>query len=60
MSEKKILVSGKEIDYGNLSDEKLLTLYEKLLERQALLLRKAEQYIGKSQIKEININDVNV
>lgn len=60
MSDKKILIAGKEIDYGDLSDEKLLMLYEKLIERQMLLLKKAEQYIGKSQINEININDVNV
>lgn len=60
MSEKKIFISGKEIDYGNMSDERLLNLYEQLLKRQAVLQRKAQQYIEKNRINEIDINDVNV
>ncbi len=60
MSDKKIFISGNEIDYGNLSDEKILNLYTKLLKRQMMLQKKAEEYIEKNKINDININDVNV
>lgn len=60
MSDKKIFISGKEIDYGNFSNEKLLALYQQLIKRQILLQKKAEQYIENNKIDEININDVNV
>lgn len=60
MSDKKIFVSGKEIDYGNLSDEKLLMLYKQLIRRQILLQKKAAQYIENNQVSETDINDVNV
>ena len=60
MSEKKILISGKEIEYGNYSDEKLLSLYNQLLERQINLSKKIQKYIEKGQIKDIDINNINV
>lgn len=60
MSDKKIFVSGKEIDYGNLSDEKVLMLYQQLLKRQIVLQKKAAQYIENNKVSEININDVNL
>ena len=60
MSEKKILISGKEIEYGNYSDEKLLSLYNQLLERQINLSKKIQKYIENGQIKDIDINNINV
>lgn len=60
MKDKKIHISGKEIDYGKLSDEKLLMLYKQLIKRQISLQKKVEQHIEKNQIKDININDINV
>lgn len=60
MSEKKILVSGKEIDYGNYSDEKLLNLYNQLLKRQSVLIDKAQRYVENGKINDIDINNVNV
>lgn len=60
MSDKKIFVSGKEIDYGNMSDEKFLKLYNQLIERQAILLEKAHKYIENTKMNDIDINNVNV
>ena len=60
MSEKKIVVSGKEVEYGNYSDEKLLSLYNQLLERQINLSKKIQKYIENGQIKDIDINNINV
>lgn len=40
MSEKKITVSGKEIDYGSMPDKKLLTLYKQLIDRQLMIEEK--------------------
>ena len=60
MSEKKILISGKEIEYGNYSDEKLLSLYNQLLERQINLSKKIQKYNENGQIKDIDINNINV
>ena len=60
MSEKKILISGKEIEYGIYSDEKLLSLYNQLLERQINLSKKIQKYIENGQIKDIDINNINV
>ena len=60
MSEKKILIYGKEIEYGNYSDEKLLSLYNQLLERQINLSKKIQKYIENGQIKDIDINNINV
>ena len=48
MSDKKVIIQGEEIDYGNMSDEELerlfieikereLELYEKVLEAEATL-----------------------
>jgi hypothetical protein len=41
--EKKIIVGGKEIDYSNFSDEKLLLLYDQLLKRQEALTQRYEE-----------------
>lgn len=60
MSDKKIFISGKKIDYGNLSNDKLLVLYQKLIKRQISLQKKAAQYIENNKISDININDVNI
>ena len=60
MSETKIEISGKTIDYGNYSDEKLLSLYNQLIERQVILTRKAQKYIENGQIQDIDINNIEV
>lgn len=60
MSEKKILVLGKEIDYGEMSDKKLLSLYNQLVERQMMLEEKAQNYIEKARGNDININNINL
>ncbi len=60
MSEKKILVSGKEIDYGNYNDEKLLSLYNQLLKRQSMLVEKAQKYAENGKLNDIDVNNINV
>ncbi len=44
MSDKKILVSGIEINFESMSDEQLLKLYNQLLERQILIEQKSKKY----------------
>lgn len=58
MSEKKIVIQGKEIDYGDMDNNSLLKLYDELLQRQSKLLENAKQYLSESEIEEININNV--
>ena len=60
MSEKKIWVSGKEIDYGDYGNEKLLILYNQLLKRQAVLVEKAQKYAENGKLNDIDINNINV
>lgn len=60
MSEKKIWVSGKEIDYGDYGNEKLLNLYNQLLKRQAVLVEKAQKYAENGKLNDIDINNINV
>lgn len=60
MEEKKIFVSGKEIEYSNYSDEKLLNLYNQLLQRQINLSQKAQKYVENGQIQDIDINSIEV
>lgn len=40
MSDKKITVSGKTIDCGDMTNEQLLNLYNQLLQRQKLINQK--------------------
>lgn len=42
-----ITIMGKEIDYGKLSDEELLMLYEQLKEREVKLYQKIIDYQNK-------------
>ena len=58
MSDKKIIIQGKEIDYGNMDNNTLLKLYNELLQRQSKLLENAKQYLSESEIEEIDINNV--
>jgi hypothetical protein len=58
MSEKKIVIQGKEIDYGDMDNNSLIRLYDELLQRQAKLLENAKQYLSESEIEEININNI--
>lgn len=60
MSEKKIYVSGKEINYEKYSDERLLHLYNQLLTRQMQLMEKTKKYVENGQIKDIDINNIEV
>ena len=46
MSDKKIIIQGKEIDYGNMDNNTLLKLYNELLQRQSKLLENAKQYLS--------------
>ena len=58
MSEKKIVIQGKEFDYGDMDNNSLIRLYDELLQRQAKLLENAKQYLSESEIEEININNI--
>lgn len=58
MSEKKIVIQGKEIDYGDMDNDSLVKLYDDLLQRQAKLLENAKKYLSESEIQEININNI--
>ena len=58
MSEKKIVIQGKEIDYGDMDNNSLIRLYDELLQRQAKLLENAKQYLSESEIEKININNI--
>ena len=40
MSDKKVLIQGKVIDYGEMSDEKLLKLFAKMKEAELKLHEK--------------------
>ncbi len=60
MEDKKIFISGKEIEYSNFNDEKLLNLYNQLLERQITLSRRVQKYVEDGQIQDIDINNINV
>lgn len=57
--EEVITVMGKEINYGKLSDEKLLMLYEQLKEREVKLYQKIMDYQNKYDfLPEVNLNDL--
>lgn len=58
MSEKKIVIQGKEIDYGIMDNDSLLKLYNELMQRQAKLLENAHKYLSESELEEININNL--
>ena len=47
MSDKKITVGGKVIDYGDMTDEQLLNLQKQLLKRQELINKKIEEIKSK-------------
>lgn len=54
-SKKVIEIAGKEFDYGSMSDEKILMLYNKLLERNNNIIKK----INELQImNDVNINNL--
>lgn len=54
-----ITIMGKEINYGNLSDEKLLLLYEQLKEREIKLYQKIVDYQKKYDfLPEIDSKDM--
>lgn len=56
---KKITISKKEIDYGDLSDEKLLKLYKQLKEREVLLCKRIMAYNEQYKfLPEIDSDDV--
>ena len=47
MSDKKITIGGKVIDYGDMTDEQLLNLQKQLLKRQVLINKKIEEIKSK-------------
>lgn len=57
--EKIITIMGKDINYGKLSDEKIVKLYKELKEREVLLYKKIMAYNEKYNfIPEWNTNDL--
>ena len=48
--EKTITIQGKEINYGNLSNEKLIQLYQELKQREVLLYKRILK-----KLKEANL-----
>lgn len=58
MSEKRIVIQGKEIDYGAMDNDTLLKLYTELLQRQAKLQEKAAGIISANRMAEIDINNI--
>lgn len=56
MGSKKIIeIAGKEFDYGSMNDERLLKLYDKLIERNNSIIKK----INELQImNDVNINNI--
>ncbi len=57
--EEVITVMGKEINYGKLSDEKLLMLYEQLKEREVKLYKKITDYQNKYDfLPKAKLNDL--
>ena len=49
MSDKKITIGGKVIDYGDMTDEQLLNLQKQLLKRQLSINKKIEEMLNKNQ-----------
>ena len=47
---KTIVIQGKEIDYSNLSDEKITQLYQELTQREAILYQRIIQ-----RLKNLNL-----
>ena len=58
MEEKTVKIQGKTINYGNLSDEQLIKLYENMKKREAMLYDKIMSYDEKYHfLSEIDSND---
>lgn len=57
--ENVIVIDGKTINYGNMSGDKMLSLYKQLKEREIVLLKKIiklrETY---DFLPEINLNEI--
>ncbi len=51
MSENKIIIQGKEIDYGEMNENQLVQLFTELKQRELMLYEKAKEL--ESQIKLI-------
>ena len=49
---KTITIQGKEINYGNLSDEKLIQLYQELKQREILIYQKIAKTLEDVVLKE--------
>lgn len=43
MSDKKITIQGKQIDYGNMTDEQILKLFTKIKENELKIFQKVSQ-----------------
>ncbi len=54
-NQKAIEVSGKKIEFGTMNDEKILKLYDKLLERNNVIIRKINEV---QMINDVNINNI--
>lgn len=54
-NQKTIEVSGKKIEFGTMNDEKILKLYDKLLERNNVIIRKINEV---QMINDVNINNI--
>ena len=49
---KTITIQGKQINYGDLSDEKLLKLYQELKQREVLIYQKIAKTLEEVSLKE--------
>ena len=50
--EKIITIQGKQINYGNLSDEKLLQLYKELRQREVILYERILKNLNEANLIE--------
>ena len=50
--DKTITIQGKQINYGDLSDEKLLKLYQELKQREILIYQKIAKTLEDVVLKE--------
>ena len=58
MEEKTVKIQGKTKNYGNLTDEQLIKLYENMKKREAMLYDKIMSYDEKYHfLSEIDSND---
>lgn len=59
MEENVIVIGGKKINYANLSDDNLISLYKQLKEREIKLFNKIVAYQEKYDfLPDVDFNDI--